>query len=1832
MTVSFAGTTSANTSMRVQVYIHTPGVNLNVDFASLMPPWQLVDRIKPTFDWPVPDPVVAQRAQLWLRTIGRTGKPAGPAPLIVPDIRFESFFVGDNRADAVDMKLYRVTEVNDEIGGRTTATYFQKTPCSNQQAGVWPSNTQDCFPRWTTFSNSAGYGAFNRFLVQTVTRSDLVGWSVPVVTTYEYIDAPAYHRDESDLTPNGNKTWSDPRGYGSVRVTTGPGSNGTYSIERHWFFRGMHGDSNGAGGTKSVSVLYGEGSWQTDDAWLRGREYMSEVYDSSTMIERDETFYSGSVTSNFGGLVARRLDPIRTKHSSRESGGGYLLSEALTGYDAYGMPIELWDRGDIYDGTDDTCTSIQYARNTAVVNVWLVNLVGRTYRAKGTNGFPGGYSANCDEAAGSELSIVDQYYDNQAFLTALPTGAHTYTSTRPTQTAGWFGTAYTVDGVGHVTAVDGPLAGTGDTSYAFYNGDGFRWAQRDATGHTTSQDIDPGRGLARYSVDWNDGLFLSPATEGIDKVTVTDYDALGRLTAVQLPGDPNPTVRIEYSLTKTAPNWMKRRLQQTDGSWREEWTYTDGFGRVKETQTAGPNGGRLVSATEFDGRGLPVKQFADWNTTGAAGSSFATGGPFNSSVLPSETRSTYDNLGRVTETALYSFNSPVTSNSSGAPNGPAIKTTTTYDGHWMTVYPATGSPTSTHVNTLGLVDNRSDYNTTWVGAKATTYGYDLNGNLTRVTDPKANATTFTYDNLGRQTQNVDRDRGTTTTAYNNDGTIATITDATGTTLTYTSDVLGRVKEIRHNATLLESYAYDSSGEAGLLNYAASYYNGAELRVNVAGYDNRNRPTGYQYIIASIGGWTDTNGLAGTYTFDQISYRRDDQPASLRYPAIGNMAAETVTTGYSNLGVPTTLAGTTSGSLVAQTSLTNEGRVANRTYGATTDSLRIERSYGWNAATGQLASLTATQNGATLQYDTLVYDANGNLARNAHDRAGTSDDHTECYAYDGRNRLTTAYTTTNLTACSGYLAGGPAAYNYTYALDEIGNLTTSPAGAYTYPASGATSVRPHAPSTVGGSTFTWNNDGTLATKTAPTTSTYAWDQFDRLAAVTTGGATTSMIYYPGGQRALMKDTAGVHLYLDGHGERHANTVAGTNPPTTVATKTFDTSIQGFSNWYGATLSTSTTARTGTGSLQVTCPDPWCGVLDNTSPAQPVTAGMNYRLSIWSRAATTPSNVLLNAQWVDAAGNTLTTSQLRPNGVNTTSGWTNIAGDIVAPAGATRVRLGIKLDNSTSVGTQYFDDYSLTASTVTASTIATKAFESGTDGITATNQAAVTTTTLQAHGGAASLRIVPTAGGWNATDTTGIAVTAGVTYQIIGYAKVSAGWGTLNINTEWRNAANVIIQQGQVGEADMGGSWKPFVTNNLTAPTGATQLRIRFSGWTTDTWYIDDISVAAITPTSAAPTTTVTERRYYQLARTLIGARTRDTITNIDVWHYYLGDTRGSTSIAIQKGTTTTQNQWYDPYGKPRGTATITTTDRGYIGQYEDTTTNLNYLNNRYYDPTTGVFLSVDPLVNITGQPYLYGSGKPTTFSDSEGLCAGREGSRGGCGIDYYGGGNGDYGAAPSCGQGKQGLVGGFCNSYGVPGVDDSSWAEGSKYIALTACGRGCDQQYQDEMYADYGFNDQASKAGVLAGLGSFLPGIGEVIDGRDCLAGSKFSCAAIFLPFVGGRTKNLVGDVLRGAEDDFFHVSGAGANRAGTLVPESFDLSVAGQKFSVHPNATEHMAEYATSAGAGSVPMSSFAGSVETAVVRGLNPGRNFLQVGPWELGIDTNGNVIYHAVYRPGAG
>lgn len=263
------------------------------------------------------------------------------------------------------------------------------------------------------------------------------------------------------------------------------------------------------------------------------------------------------------------------------------------------------------------------------------------------------------------------------------------------------------------------------------------------------------------------------------------------------------------------------------------------------------------------------------------------------------------------------------------------------------------------------------------------------------------------------------------------------------------------------------------------------------------------------------------------------------------PILGNLPAETVTTGYNSTGAATTLTGASS--YVASTTFTNRDQLASRTL--STGTYAIARSYTWDDPTGRLTALTATQNSVALQADAMAYDVNGNITLNSHDRPSTVNDHTECFTYDGINRLTRGFTNNTVGSganCNAPSSGGPAAYDQSYTYNEINNFATGPAGAYTYPTSGAAAVRPHAPATAGSAAFTYRPDGTMNTRTvAGTTTTYGWTAQDRLTSLTSGTNTSTMVYGPGLERILAKDSAGVHLYIGSAAERHYSAGVTTN---------------------------------------------------------------------------------------------------------------------------------------------------------------------------------------------------------------------------------------------------------------------------------------------------------------------------------------------------------------------------------------------------------------------------------------------------------------------------------------------------------------------------------------------------------------------------------------------------------------------------------------------------------------------------------------------------------------
>jgi RHS repeat-associated protein len=100
-------------------------------------------------------------------------------------------------------------------------------------------------------------------------------------------------------------------------------------------------------------------------------------------------------------------------------------------------------------------------------------------------------------------------------------------------------------------------------------------------------------------------------------------------------------------------------------------------------------------------------------------------------------------------------------------------------------------------------------------------------------------------------------------------------------------------------------------------------------------------------------------------------------------------------------------------------------------------------------------------------------------------------------------------------------------------------------------------------------------------------------------------------------------------------------------------------------------------------------------------------------------------------------------------------------------------------------------------------------------------------------------------------------------------------------------------------------------------------------------------------------------------------------------YLVNDSLGSVRGIVNSTGTLTGTTSYDAWGNPQTIGGLTaTTPFGYAGGYTDPT-GLIYLLSRYYNPSTGQFPSVDPILITTAIPYLYANGNPVSNSDPTG---------------------------------------------------------------------------------------------------------------------------------------------------------------------------------------------------------------------------------------------------------
>ncbi len=103
-------------------------------------------------------------------------------------------------------------------------------------------------------------------------------------------------------------------------------------------------------------------------------------------------------------------------------------------------------------------------------------------------------------------------------------------------------------------------------------------------------------------------------------------------------------------------------------------------------------------------------------------------------------------------------------------------------------------------------------------------------------------------------------------------------------------------------------------------------------------------------------------------------------------------------------------------------------------------------------------------------------------------------------------------------------------------------------------------------------------------------------------------------------------------------------------------------------------------------------------------------------------------------------------------------------------------------------------------------------------------------------------------------------------------------------------------------------------------------------------------------------------------------------------YLLADQLGSTRALTSSSGSVTASFTYDAWGNLTGSTGSATTPFKYAGQYLDSATGLYYMQARWYDPATGQFLSVDPLVGITKAPFNYVGDDPVNEGDPSGLSA------------------------------------------------------------------------------------------------------------------------------------------------------------------------------------------------------------------------------------------------------
>lgn len=271
-----------------------------------------------------------------------------------------------------------------------------------------------------------------------------------------------------------------------------------------------------------------------------------------------------------------------------------------------------------------------------------------------------------------------------------------------------------------------------------------------AKNQTTTYDYDGDAGEAGY------GQWLMSTTDVNGQTTTYQYDALGRLISITRPGDSTSSPTITYTYNnqcvsgKTAPCLeIDTSTRFTSGgplSTMKQWY--DGWGRLVETQTPGPNlfskvpaiPSLLITYTIYDTMGRATTKSLTYAVAATAGLGYVA-----PNLNQPRTVTGYDSLGRPLGTVIYGNGSTIVQSSSisytvaqgvatiSSENNTPYERTTTLDSY--------NHQTISYTDGLGRTRYAQAFSGTGTYSVVRTVGktYDVEGNT---------LSTITYDAAG----------------------------------------------------------------------------------------------------------------------------------------------------------------------------------------------------------------------------------------------------------------------------------------------------------------------------------------------------------------------------------------------------------------------------------------------------------------------------------------------------------------------------------------------------------------------------------------------------------------------------------------------------------------------------------------------------------------------------------------------------------------------------------------------------------------------------------------------------------------------------------------------------------------------------------------------------------------------------------------------------------------------------------------------------------------------------------------------------------------------------